>query len=101
MMRLSFLLCALRANSFCAWRLLNFLLLLAADHFPVLQLRKRTALLDPNLIANRVLVGLVVGVVFLRPADGLLHGRVGETPVDAHDHRLVLLVADDDALERT
>src|ERR1700750_813519 len=101
MMRLSFSLCAQRLLSKGAWRLLNFLLLLSPDHFAALELGERRALFDPHRVANPVLVGLVVGVVLLRPAHGLLHGRVRETPVDADDNRLVLLVADDDALERT
>src|SRR5512146_2350148 len=82
-------------------RLLNFLLLLAPDHFPALELGNGPALLDPHDVADAELVLLVMGVIFLRTANGLLHRRMGETPVDAHDHGLVLLVANDDALERT
>src|SRR5262249_40866835 len=64
-------------------------------------LGNRPAFLDPHRVADGELVLLVVRVVFLRAAHGFLHRRVGETPVDAHDNGLVLLVADDDALERT
>src|SRR4249920_1131148 len=82
-------------------RSLNFLLLFAPDHGPALELGNRPALLDPHQIANRVRVGFVVRVVLLRAADRLLHRRVCETPIDAHDNGLVLLVADNNALERT
>src|SRR6187200_2255413 len=82
-------------------RSLNFLLLLAPDHGPALELGNRPALLDPHQIANRVSVGLVVRVVLLRAADRLFHCRVRKTPIDAHDNGLVLLVADNNALERT
>src|SRR5262249_48555165 len=47
-----------------------------------------------------VLVALVVGVVLLRAPHRLLHDRMGEAALDAHHHRLVLLVAHHDALER-
>src|SRR5262249_40193177 len=47
-----------------------------------------------------ILVALVVGVVLLRAPHGLLHDRMGEAAFDAHHHRLVLLVAHHDALER-
>src|SRR6476659_182298 len=82
-------------------RSLNFLLLLAPDHGPALELGNRPTLLDPHQIANRVRVGFVVRVVLLRAADRLLHRRVRETPIDTHDNGLVLLVADNNALERT
>src|SRR5262249_25127886 len=55
----------------------------------------------PNHIADRVLIGLVVRVVFLRTADRLFHRRMREAPFDADDDGLILLVAHDDALERT
>src|SRR4026207_2241117 len=82
-------------------RSLNFLLLLAPDHGPALELGNRPTLLDPHQIANRVGGGVVVRVVLLRAADRLLHRRVRETPIDAHDNGFVLLVADNNALERT
>src|SRR6186997_2490389 len=82
-------------------RSLNFLLLLAPDHGPALELGNRPTLLDPHQIANRVRVGFVVRVVLLRAADRLFHRRVRKTPVDAHDNGFVLLVADNNALERT
>src|SRR5215510_7182532 len=83
----------------CAWRS-HDLLLLAADHFPPLELGERTTLLDPDDVVHVILVGLVVGVVLLRAPHGLLHDRMGKAALDAHDHGLVLLVADHDALER-
>src|SRR6476660_6686121 len=80
---------------------LTFLALLAPEHGPALELGNRPTLLDPHQIANRVRVGFVVRVVLLRAADRLLHRRVRETPIDAHDNGFVLLVADNNALERT
>src|SRR5262249_44182003 len=81
-------------------RLDGLLLLLALDHFPPLELRQRSALLDPDQIAHVILVGLVVRVVFLRAADGLLHRRMGVAALHLHHDGLVLLVAHHDALER-
>src|ERR1700719_4089375 len=53
----------------------DFFLLLALDHFPALELRQRAPLLDPDQIAHRELVLLVVGVVFLRASHRLFeHG---------------------------
>src|SRR5215813_11863357 len=77
------------------------LLLVALDHFPALEPRQRPALLDSDDVTHRELVLLIVGVVFLRPPNGLLQDRMGEAALDAHHHRLVLLVAHDDALEHT
>src|SRR5262249_58092220 len=76
------------------------LLLFALHHFPALELGQRAALLDPDEVADVVLVDLVVGVVLLRAPHRLLHDRMGEAALDAHHHRLVLLVAHHDALER-
>src|ERR1700692_3260813 len=73
--------------------------LLALDDCPALQLRERLAFLDPHLVARRELVLLVVRVVVLGATDRLLVERMGEAAVDAHHNRLVLLVADDDALQ--
>src|SRR5450759_2567788 len=56
--------------------LLNFLLLVAADHFPALELGDRAALLDPHRVADGKLVLLVMRVIFLRTANYLLHRRV-------------------------
>src|SRR6201995_565193 len=47
------------------------------------------------------LIVLVVGVIVLRAADRLLVDRMGEAAIDAHHHRLGLLVADDATLKRT
>src|ERR1700722_7980540 len=75
--------------------------LLAADHGPALQLRDRLAFLDPHLVARLELVVLVVRVVIFRAANRLLVDRMGEAAIDAHHHRLGLLVADDHTLKRT
>src|SRR4051812_31009376 len=82
-------------------RLLRRFLLFAPDHGPALELGDRTMLLDPNDVARAVFIGLVVGVIFLRPPHGLLQHRMGEAAFHAHHHRLLLLVAHHDALERT
>src|ERR1700744_5992161 len=76
-------------------------LLLAPDHGPALQLRDRLGFLDPHRVARLELVVLVVRVIVLRAADRLLVDRMGEAAIDAHHHRLGLLVADDDALKLT
>src|SRR5689334_14490928 len=76
-------------------------LLLAPDHGPALQLRDRLALFNPDHVARLELVVLVVGVVVLGAADRLLVDRVGEAAIDAHHHRLGLLVAHDHALKGT
>src|SRR6201995_289778 len=76
-------------------------LLFAPDHGPALQLRDRLALLDPHHVARLELVVLVVRVIVLRSADRLLVDRMGKAAIDAHHHRLGLLVADDHALKRT
>src|SRR3954452_48236 len=76
-------------------------LLFAPDHGPALQLRDRLALLDPHHVARLELVVLVVRVVIFRAANRLLVDRMREAAIDAHHHRLGLLVADDHALQRT
>src|SRR5262245_56755957 len=75
------------------------LLLLAAYHFPALELGERATLLDPDDVVHVIFIGLVVGIVFFRAAHGLLHDRMGEAALHAHHHRLVLFVAHDDALQ--
>src|SRR5262245_46140804 len=75
-------------------------LLLAPNHFPAFELGQRSALFNPPDVVHLVLVGLIVGVIFLRASHRLLHHRVGEAALDAHHHGLVLLVAHHDALER-
>src|SRR5512145_1068137 len=77
----------------------HHLLLLAADDFPALEPGERATLLDPDDVVHVVFVGLVVGVVFLGAAHRLLHYRMGEAAFDPHHHGLVLLVANDDALQ--
>src|ERR1700759_4495972 len=76
-------------------------LLLAPDHGPALQFRDRLGFLDPHRVARLELVVLVMGVVVLRTADRLLVDRMCEAAIDAHHHRLGLLVADDHALKGT
>src|SRR5207249_12073415 len=66
---------------------------------PALVLRYRLRFLDGDDVADLVLIGLVVGVILLRAADGLLQHRVREAALDADHHRLVVLVADHDALQ--
>src|ERR1700691_4124872 len=58
-------------------------------------------LFDPHDVADLELVLLVVRVVFLRPAHRLLEQRMSEAALHAHHQCLVLLVAYDDALERS
>src|SRR4051812_41408736 len=79
----------------------HVLFLLALDHFPALELRNRPALLDPDDVAHREFVLLVMGVVFLRATHSLLHHRMGEAALDPHHHGLVLLVAHHGAMQRT
>src|SRR5882757_7792264 len=76
-------------------------LLFAPDHGPALQLGDRLALLDPHHVARLEFVVLVMRVVVLRLADRLLVDRMGEAAIDAHHHRLGLLVAHDHALKGT
>src|ERR1700692_4338960 len=76
-------------------------LLFTPDHGPALQLRDRLAFLDPHHVARLELAVLVVGMVVFRATDRLLVDRMGEAAIDAHHHRLGLLVADDHALKGT
>src|SRR5882757_4647378 len=85
----------------CARLTSGRLLLFAPDHGPALQLGDRLALLDPHHVARLEFVVLVVRVVVLRLADRLLVDRMGEAAIDAHHHRLGLLVAHDHALKGT
>src|ERR1700730_3719357 len=78
----------------------DFLLLFTLDHFPPLQLRQRAALLDPDQVAHREFVLLVVGVIFLRAPYRLLEHGMRVAALYLHDDGLVLLVADHDAMER-
>src|SRR5260370_29386613 len=78
----------------------DFLFLFALDDFPPLQLRQRAPLLDPDEVAHRAFVLLVMGVVLLRASHRLLKHRMGVAALDTHDDRLVLLVADHAAVER-
>src|ERR1700757_3452389 len=77
------------------------LLSFALDHFPPFEPRKRAALLDPDDVADVMLVAFVVGVVLLRLPHRLLHDRMGEAALDPHHDGLVLLVADHNALQRS
>src|SRR5689334_9634454 len=75
--------------------------MLAPDDGPALELGDRLAFLNPHGVARLELVVLVVRVVVLRTADRLLVDRMGEAAIDAHHHRLGLLVANDHALKLT
>src|SRR5438094_5431237 len=88
-------------SSCCCARALRShdLLLLAAHDFPTLELGERAPLLDPDDVVHVVFVGLVVSGVFLGAPHRFLHDRMGEAALDPHHHGLVLLVADDDALQ--
>src|SRR6266516_2549896 len=76
------------------------LLFLALDYFPPLELGERATLLNPHDVAHVVLVGFIVGIIFLRAPHRLFHDWMREAALDAHHHGLVLLTADHDALER-
>src|ERR1700723_2985518 len=71
----------------------------AGQHYPALVLRDRAAFLDADNVAGLELVGFIVGRVLLRPSDELLVDRVHDAPLDPHDNRLVLLVADHQPLQ--
>ena len=58
-------------------------------------------LLDPHDVADRELVLLVVSVELVGAAHGLLQDRMREAALDADNDRLVLLVADHHALQRS
>src|ERR1019366_10407772 len=70
-------------------------------HAPRLGLRERPALLDQHCIACLDLVLFVMYVVFLRARNYLAIERVLDAALDQHRHRLVHLVADDAAGQRT
>src|SRR5690606_19336987 len=59
----------------------------------------RPPLLNPHHVADLEGVRLVVRVVLLRPAHGLLQERVHVAALDHDDHRLVVLVRHDHALQ--
>src|SRR4051794_40862684 len=67
----------------------------------MLELGDRLVLLDPDEIADRIFGLLVVSVELVGAPHGLLHHRMRESPLDADNHGLVLLVADNHALERS
>ena len=56
-------------------------------------------LLNPDQVADRIFVGLVMRMEFRRAAHGLLQDRVRESPFDADDDRLVLFVAHHDPVQ--
>src|SRR5439155_1187145 len=64
---------------------------------PVLRLRQRPGLDDPDDVAHLRLVLLVVRVELARAADDLFIARVGLDHLDLDDDRLVHRVRDDDA----
>src|SRR5690606_16315191 len=69
------------------------------QHHPALVLRDRRRLLDEDLVADLVGVVLVVRLVLLRHTHDLLHHRMSEATLDLDDDRLLVLVADDGALQ--
>src|ERR1700681_4660996 len=71
----------------------------APKHDPALGLRNRLVFLDLHQIADLAGVTLVVRVIFFRSPHRLFQERVGEAALDEHRHRLVLLVAHDDAFQ--
>src|SRR5207245_9734921 len=73
------------------------LILTADDPAPVLRTRLR--FLDEHLVADLVGVVLVMRLVLLGQAHGLLHHGMREAPLDLDDNRLLVLVADDGALQ--
>jgi hypothetical protein len=79
----------------------NLLLLLALDDSPALILGNRAMFFDPDDIADRVFVLLVMRVIVLRTTDRLFHRRVSEPTLNAYDNGLILLVADDGSLQLT
>src|SRR5215468_3252468 len=70
-----------------------------AQHDPALALGDRLALLDAHGVAGLEGVILVVRRVFFGSRDELLVDGMHDAPLDAHGHRLVARIADDDALE--
>src|SRR5690606_20771702 len=66
---------------------------------PTLVPGDRGRLLDEHYIANLVGIVLVVSLVLLRHAHGLLHYRMGEAALDLDHNSLIVLVADDSALQ--
>src|SRR5258706_59240 len=81
-----------------SWRL-NFRSFLAPDHGPALELCNRPVFFQPNNVPDRVLVGLVVGMILFRTPHGLFQDRMREAALDADNDRLVLLVAHHGALQ--
>src|SRR5665213_1388729 len=66
-----------------------------ADHRPALELGDRGAFLDAHRLTLAELIGLVMGMVLLRPLDDLAVDRVRDPALDQHHHRLVGLVGYD------
>src|ERR1700723_208910 len=71
------------------------------QNLPSLQLGFRRALDDPSDFAGLVVIGFVMGVETLGTTHGLLQHRMQEGPFDPHDHGLVALVGNDDALKNS
>src|SRR5689334_23370480 len=68
-------------------------------HAPALARRQRAGLHETDAVADATLVGLVVRLVVLRAADDLVVLGVLHAVLDGHDHGLVHLVADHQALQ--
>src|ERR1700685_4377249 len=71
------------------------------EHHPALGLGDRTALLNAHDVADLVGVRLVMRRILLGAHDELLVDGVHDSPLDAHDYRLALHVADDHTLENS
>src|SRR4051794_39557000 len=69
-----------------------------ADHAPALGRRQRAGLHEQDPVADAALVLLVVRLQLAGPAQHLAVQRVLHSVLDGHDHGLVHLVADDQAL---
>src|SRR5690606_26142375 len=69
------------------------------DDDPALVPGDRLRFLDEHDVANLAGVVLVMRLVLLGRAHDLLHLRMGEASLDLHDDRLLVLVADDGALQ--
>src|SRR6185369_10683347 len=73
----------------------------AFQHLPALELGKWPAFLNANDITDLEFALFVMGVIFLRPANGLAQHGMGEAALHLDHHGLGILVADDGALKNS
>ena len=71
----------------------------AFQHLPSLELGKRPAFLNTYDVTDLELALFVMGVILLGAAHGLAHHRMDEAALHLHHDGLLVLVADDSALE--